>query len=173
MTPIFIRQLNIQQYIDYIAQNPTQMSDQITNASDAINSSKLAADASVFIVWALAGVAGYLLISSIFQAVKRSIATIDDVEHAVVDRKSAERELFEKIIIQLSAVILLYCLYILVKTLILPTLTVLSLYALTQGASTVFVSLLAMVAILFLTIHLVVVLLRFALLRTRLFFGPY
>lgn len=173
MTPIFIRQLDIQLYSDYIASNPTEITERISKASEVINGSKFAADLSVFIVWSLVGAISYLLVSGTIQAVRRSVQTIDNVEHAVVDKKAAERELIEKIAIQIGAVILLYIFYLLARTYILPTLAVLSQSALKQQGLVLPVLLIAMISILFVSIHVVVILLRFILLRTRLFFSSY
>lgn len=173
MTPVFIRQLDIQLYTDYIASNPTELTERISKASEVINGSKFAADISVFIVWSLVGAVSYLIVSGVIQAIRRSVETIDNVEHAVVDKKSAERELIEKIAIQISAVVLLYFFYILARTYVLPTLTVLSQSALKLEGALVALLLATMIAILFVSIHIVVVLLRFILLRTRLFFSSY
>jgi len=59
MTPKFYEIANLDLYLGYIKEHPNGFYKQSLEASNAVNSSRFAADSSVFIVWGVAGLIGY------------------------------------------------------------------------------------------------------------------
>lgn len=170
MTPQFYSQFNLDRYSTFVKGEPSEIAKNVMEANEAINTSPIVADLSVFLAWSLTGVFGFLALNSIVQIVKRSLQTIDEVEHAVVDKKSAERELVDKVALRLIALLLLYAYYMVGINLLLPVLTVLSQYTLSSGPFALLLPLGAMIIITSLSVHTGIVLLRLLLLRTRIFF---
>lgn len=173
MTPLFNDQFNLEQYTDYAEGQSPALTQRIEDTSTAINSSSFLGDVSVFIAWSITGVLGYLAITSMVQIVKRSVESIDTVEHAPVDKKSAERELVEKVLLRAGALLLLYGYYLFGISTVLPSLTVLGQYSLSSGAMGTILGVVAVTILASIAVHIAVVLVRLILLRTRIFFKSY
>lgn len=160
----------IQQYMQFTQENPTPLQQQFQNVNISINSSGIAANSAVFIIWGFAGLVGYALLASIGRGIHNLIQFEKNVEYFEGDRQSIIREALVHTVARLSAVGLLICLYFLGMYVILPAVVVAVQLALDAPLALAAASIIGAFLLSSITIHTLIVLTRLLLLRTRIFF---
>jgi hypothetical protein len=141
--------------------------------SDQVNSSKFAADASVFVIWALVGLVGYALVLSIVKFGYSIMKFVSVLEYTKSDREEVAKEALLHLCVRVGAAILLYIAYVIFMKLALPYMLFFAQHALgsSQLLGSVYVLLIA--GIITVSFHALVILLRLVMLQTRIFFSNY
>lgn len=170
MTPKFYELANLDLYLGYIKENPSGFYKQSLEASNVVNSSRFAADTSVFIVWGVAGLIGYSLILGAVRLVKNTREFIEDLEYSERRKQDIEREALLHTLLRVTAACLFFAVYTLLMQVILPLVVVLAQMALTSTVVEATGFMLVAVLLTSISMHLMIVVTRLALLRTRIFF---
>ncbi len=171
MTPRFYEMINVDFYVSYIADSPSDIIRQSEEASTIVNSSKFAADASVFVVWSIAGLIGYALVAAIARSLRNTREFIQELEYSERHRKDVEREALIHAILRIAAACCIALFYLTFMNVLLPLVVVFVHAALASPLAwaVLYITLAAIITIL--SVHISVVLGRLALLRTRIFFS--
>ncbi|HRF28210.1 MAG TPA: hypothetical protein PL051_01030 [Candidatus Saccharibacteria bacterium] len=170
MTPKFYEIANLDLYLGYIKEHPNGFYKQSLEASNAVNSSRFAADSSVFIVWGVAGLIGYSLIIGVVRLIKNTQDFIEDLEYSERRKRDIEREALIHTLLRVVAACSFFLVYTLLMQVILPLVVVVAQMALTATTLQATGLALAAVALMSVSLHLMIVVIRLALLRTRIFF---
>jgi hypothetical protein len=165
--------VQIADYIDYTTKNPSTVQVRFSQASEAINSSEMVADFATFIAWGLAGLVGYAAIALLRHGVKAFVDFEQNVEYFKQSRGIILREAFFGLFLRLGAIGLMIALYNLGFSAILPGMLVLVQYAFSSSPALTVGLLFTVFLIMFTIAHVLVVLTRLFMLRTRVFYGHY
>lgn len=171
--PHVLSMYGIDEYVSYVREQPGDLMMRYSEAGEALNSSELAADASVFVVWGITGLIGYALIASIIRAIRNIAAFERDIKYFQAYRAGIIREALVHVFVRLLAASLILGVYFIATTIIIPAITAAVQTALVGGVAVgiglYLASLLAVMA----SLHVVVILTRLIVLRTRVFYDKY
>ena len=156
-------------YFDTAKKNNTVFFTDYSRLSSAVESSEFAGDVAIFVVWALAGLAIYFVLASIFETASHTFRFFQLFEYFKTDRQRLGVEALVRLTLRLSALLGVYLLYMYAVSDIVPFIiyaTHKSLHVeLLQGA----LYLLLAGVLLSVTAHVLVVLMRIMLLKYRIF----
>lgn len=159
-------------YFDYLAQHPSDAYRQYQGLSTEINSSELAGNTAVFMVWALVGLGGYVLAMAVFTFFAKTKRLAQDLEDEHTDRLGVLGHTLLQLIVRCVGIAMLLILVKVFSAHIVPFLAVMassfvggSSWSMAMAGSSV-----AFLAIVVLCCHLFVISLRVILLRRRVIF---
>lgn len=161
---LYFNSLNIKQTSEY---------GQYQAVSNAINTSNLAADISVFAVWMVIGFVAYSIVLSLAKLMSGIVHFVRDIEYFRENRRRIILEAFVHLVIRISAAFTIYGLYILFMKFGLTYIFIFAYEALAgswlMGVWYAFL----MGSIVAFYVHIFVVLARVAALRIRVFYDRY
>lgn len=166
--PVIYTHSSLALYFSYEQQHPGTAYQSFSVLQQQVNTSPFAADATLFIFWAGIGLLSYALIETVYKAIQHLRRVGDDLSYRSFNHATILRELLLHIVVRLAAIVGLYLLLTVVLKVLLPysfyvyeTLSGIS----WQLAWCAVVTWIATALVL----HVFIVLLRIALLRTRVF----
>lgn len=171
VTPSLYAGSEFEVYFSYVERNPTELQAGYNELSEKVNTSELAADISVFGLWALVGLAGYAIISSIMRVIRQTAQFHDELEYSHTDKRAVIIESVIHLGVRLLAVGGLYILLMLLLTRAVP-LFALQFRSLNPSDTLLFITnCLLAGALIVVSTHAVTILLRLVALRTRVFYS--
>ncbi|HRJ06054.1 MAG TPA: hypothetical protein PK096_00595 [Candidatus Saccharibacteria bacterium] len=162
---------HVSQYFEFARENQNGLLQRYDEVNVALNSSEVAANLAVFMIWGLAGLVGYALVSSMGRGIRNFIQFEQTVEYFERDRRAIIREALIHTTVRLVAVGLIVCLYFLGMYVILPVAFVATQAAFNAPVLLGTISIFGAFLLTLLSIHVLVLLVRLLLLRTRVFFN--
>lgn len=161
---LYFNSLNIEQTTGY---------GQYRAVSNAVNTSNLAADISVFVVWMMIGFVAYSIVMSLAKLLGGLVHFVRDIEYFRENRRRIVIEAFLHLVVRIGAALTIYGLYLLFMKFGLTYIFIFAYEALAgswlMGVWYVFL----MGIILAFCVHIFVVLARVAALRIRVFYDRY
>jgi len=173
--PATLRGNNMEDYMNIVlaerdgAWQPFQSS-AFEQLSDKLNSNPAMADVSVFFIWAIVGFLVYCLISFIWQLVSKELRFFEELASPKAHRRLLIREALLTLLVRLGATVALLSLAGFMRDFILPEFLTLTYSVLSLPPLQAALSFSAGIALLLLSLHMFVILVRILLLRTRIFF---
>jgi hypothetical protein len=141
--------------------------------SEKINSSPMLADITVFFTWAVVGFLVYYLISFIWQLISKELRFFETLSSPQAHRRLLIREALLTLLVRLGATVALLVLAGFVRDFVLPEFLTLTYSVLSLPPLQAALSFSAGIILLLLSLHVLVILARILLLRTRIFFTKY
>lgn len=141
--------------------------------SEKINSSTVLADATVFFIWAIMGFLVYYLISFVAQLVSKELRFFEELSSPRAHRRALIKDALLTLLVRLGATVALLGLASFVRDFVLPEFLTLTYSALSLPPIQATLSFSAGIILLLLSLHVLVILTRILLMRTRIFFTKY
>lgn len=138
--------------------------------SEKLNSNPALADISVFFIWAIVGFLVYCLISFVWQLVSKELRFFEELASPKAHRRLLIKEALLTLLVRVGATVALLSLAGLMRDFILPEFLTLTYSVLSLPPLEAALSFAAGIALLLLSLHVFVILMRILLLRTRIFF---
>ena len=159
-----------QQYILSLEESPSGIYGGYEQAKDQINSSKIAADSSVFLVWAIVGMVAYYIVVGLVAVATGVYSFLDHLRYKGINKKSLLHDALLGLLIRIVAAVVLIFLLRLVISEVVPRVI-----AMFSGIDTFSVQMLVPLGVTFVAcvvlVHTAIVLARLFLLRTRVFYS--
>jgi hypothetical protein len=171
VTPSIYKGSDVETYFNYIEKNPTKLQTDYAGVSQQVNSSPLAADVSVFALWALAGLAGYGIVESIIGLFMNLKRFREELDYANTDRSAIIIDSLAHLLVRLIATLALYLLILFIFSRLVPYVLLLIHHPSPYENLTAIGVLAGLTFVVLVTFHALTVLLRLVFLRTRLFFS--
>ncbi|HEX8390099.1 MAG TPA: hypothetical protein VF597_01630 [Candidatus Saccharimonadales bacterium] len=141
--------------------------------SRAVNTSNFVADASIFVLWAITGLALFFVVSSIARSLHNTFVVVELFDFFRRDRKAIEREAIAHTALRLVALLGIYGLYQIAIHYILPYCLMAGQVAASEPLPQQLGYLVLLFFVIALTLHLFLILVRLVMLRPRLFQSAY
>lgn len=172
-TPILYVGSDFETYFQFVEKKPTGVYGDYQDISAQVNSSKLAADTSVFTLWAITGLLGYALIASGMKVIANLEGLKDELNYTHANKRSVLIEALEHAVVRIGGLFGLYSLAEIFVTAIVPYILLLAHQSV--GASGFMLALNLFIAFLIVmgTVHLATILIRLIVLKTRVFVPTY
>lgn len=167
------RDAEISQYVSITTENIKQAGEGSKDVVSTINNSPLIGDATIFVLWALVGLMIYAVVNALWQKAKSEVGFIERLQFFKNDRANMLESTFQGLALRLAATVGLIGFLTAFRYSILPQILALIYSAFSmpihQATLAVGIGIFAII----LCLHVVVVLIRLSLLRTRVFFTKY
>lgn len=173
LAPSLYRGSDFALYFDSLNIRETTGYEEYQLVSNAINTSELAANISVFVAWMMIGFIAYSIVLSLVKVVGSIIRFVRDVEYFKADRNRIALEASVHLGIRVGAALTLYGLYLLFMKFGLTYIFVFAHQALSGSLLTGAWYVFLMGLIVACGVHVFVILARLALLRIRVFYDRY
>jgi len=156
-------------YLNLDTASQTDVYQNISNVTQAINSSTFASTVAVFMFWAFIGLVVFFLVDTLLRSLESMTSFLDAIHLSRRNRAHLEVEGLTRLGIRVAAAAGLYLLYQAFITRLLPAALLLSHRSLDAGRLSAVLYMVGSMVLLTLTIHVAVILLRLLFLRVRVF----